>query len=295
VLAATIGLPFYVERISAAGFIVLRVIQGSAFGLAQLVLASTLVIDTCESFNRTEANYSVTWFGRFALSLGPLAGLLICPSFGYGIMALTVIGCLAVCVVLILIVHFPFRVPADHLHLFSLDRFLLLSSWPLFLTLITFMVAVGLILSLRLDAQFYAFLMVGFLLSLLAQHFAFRDAELKSEIISGLLLSGASVLIMLHVPQSPLCSPLLGLGIGIVASRLLLFFIRYSRHCQRGTAQSTFLLGWEGGLSSGIGLGYVLFDDCHETLLICALSLIAAVLVFYSVYVHGWFLSHKNR
>ena len=59
-------------------FIILhRFVLGAFFGLAQMVLTSTLIIDTCESYQRTEANHSAAWFGRFALSIGPLAGLLL--------------------------------------------------------------------------------------------------------------------------------------------------------------------------------------------------------------------------
>ena len=54
-----------------------RFLLGATFGLAQMVLSSTLIIDTCESFQRTEANHSASWFARFALSLGPLAGLIV--------------------------------------------------------------------------------------------------------------------------------------------------------------------------------------------------------------------------
>ena len=46
---------------------VVRLVQGALFGLAQMVLSSTLIIDTCESFRRTEANYSAAWFSRIAL------------------------------------------------------------------------------------------------------------------------------------------------------------------------------------------------------------------------------------
>ena len=59
----------------------LRLVQGATFGLAQMILSSTLVIDTCESYLRTEANHSMSWFGRFALSLGPLAGLFATRHF----------------------------------------------------------------------------------------------------------------------------------------------------------------------------------------------------------------------
>ena len=47
-----------------------RFAQGAVFGLAQMVLTSTLIIDTSESFQRTEANHSAAWFSRFALSMG---------------------------------------------------------------------------------------------------------------------------------------------------------------------------------------------------------------------------------
>ena len=50
--------------------LVLRLVQGAFYGLAQMVLLGTLIIDTVEASHRTEANYSVTWFGRFALALG---------------------------------------------------------------------------------------------------------------------------------------------------------------------------------------------------------------------------------
>ena len=70
-----------------------RFLLGAAFGLAQMVLASTLIIDTCESFQRTEANHSVSWFTRFALSLGPLAGLLLYECYGFNGVMLASVGC----------------------------------------------------------------------------------------------------------------------------------------------------------------------------------------------------------
>jgi hypothetical protein len=224
-----------------------------------------------------------------------MVGLLVFQLMGYGIMALTGLGCLAAVVVLILMVHFPFRVPEDHLHLLSLDRFFLTSGWVLFGNLLLVSVGLGLLFSLVLDAQFYALMMIGFLLALMAQTFVFRDADLKSEVVSGLLLMGASVLVMRFAPESPLGSPMLGLGIGLVGSRFLLFFIKLSRHCQRGTSQSTFLLGWESGVAVGIGLGYLLFDSRRNELLWCSFSLLMLALFVYVTFVHGWFIRHRNR
>ena len=138
-------------------------------------------------------------------------------------------------------------------------------------------------------------MMVGFFLALLAQTFVFRDADLKSEVVSGLLLLGAATLILQSSPHSPLCSPLIGLGLGLVGSRFLLFFIKLSRHCQRGTSQSTFFLSWESGLALGVGMGYGLFEGNSSGLLTTALLLIATALLCYILFVHRWFVSHKNR
>ena len=63
--------------------LVQRFALGACFGLAQMVLTSTLVIDTSESYQRTEANHAAAWFGRFALSLGPLTGLLLHRVAGF--------------------------------------------------------------------------------------------------------------------------------------------------------------------------------------------------------------------
>ena len=60
-----------------------RFAQGAFLGLAEMTLASTLIIDTCESFQRTEANYTASWFARFALSLGPVASILVFQVFDY--------------------------------------------------------------------------------------------------------------------------------------------------------------------------------------------------------------------
>ncbi len=285
-----------------------RVALGAAFGLAQMVLSSTLIIDTCESHQRTEANFGAAWFARFALSLGPLAGLALallpvnkylqflgCPLspitpvlFASGILAF-------ISILLIARVSFPFRTPDEFISTLSLDRFFLPSGSLLFFNLLLISTVVGLVLTQPLSLVFYALMMSGFLLALLAQRFVFRDAELKSEIISGLILMLASQLVLLIYPQSPVAPLLMGTGVGIVSSRFLLFFVKLSRHCQRGTSQSTYFLGWETGLALGLGLGYGLFYDCRDLLFYTGLTITAVALLMYHFLTHRWFINHKNR
>ena len=275
-----------------------RLALGATFGIAQMILSSTLIIDTCESFQRTEANHAASWFSRFALSLGPLAGLVIGRQTGFSMVVLTAMGCAAAAILLIMLVHFPFRAPEEDTPTFSLDRFLLPQGWPLFLNLLMITIVMGMLMSVGLSEQFYAMMMTGFLLALLAQRFVFRDAELKSEVVSGLVLMGAALLMMLtrHQAIVSFAAPtFISFGIGIIGSRFLLFFIKLSRHCQRGTSQSTFMLAWESGIAFGLGIGYALLEGNQEQVLQLSLDITVVALLFYNFMTHNWFLKHKNR
>ena len=272
-----------------------RFILGATFGLAQMVLSSTLIIDTCESFQRTEANHSASWFARFALSLGPLAGLIVYALYAFSGVLLGALGCALGALLLVKIVTFPFRTPEEGVRVVSLDRFFLTHGFVLFVNLLLVTTVIGLLLSLVFEPLFYALMMSGFLLALLAQRFVFRDAELKSEIITGLFLLAAALLILLVAPASPVSPVFVGLSAGIIGSRFLLFFIKLSRHCQRGTSQSTYFLGWETGLAAGLALGYGCFYQQPTLLIYTALVLTVVALLLYHFYTHQWFLRNKNR
>ena len=285
-----------------------RFALGAAFGLAQMVLSSTLIIDTCESNQRTEANFGAAWFSRFALSLGPVAGLAVTllptdrylASLGCCITPITSIlfvsGILAlISMLLIRRVSFPFRTPEEGVSVVSLDRFFLPSGFLLFLNLLLISTVVGLMLSLSLSLAFYALMMGGFLLALLAQRFVFSNADLKSEVLTGLILQLASLAVMLIHPVSLVAPLLLGLAVGIICSRFLLFFVKLSRHCQRGTSQSTYFLSWETGLALGLGLGYGVFTGERSMLIYTGIALTAVALAMYHFLTHSWFLKHKNR
>ena len=272
-----------------------RFVLGATFGLAQMILSSTLIVDTCESFQRTEANHSASWFARFALSLGPLAGLIVYVLDDFSSVIWGAVGCAVGALLLVKIVTFPFRTPEEGVKVVSLDRFFLTQGFVLFVNLLMVTTVIGLLLSMPMEPLFYALMMGGFLLALLAQRFVFRDAELKSEIITGLFLLLAALAILLVAPASPVSPVFIGLSAGIIGSRFLLFFIKLSRHCQRGTSQSTYFLGWESGIALGMCLGYACFYQQPTALIYTALGITAAALLLYHFFTHRWFLEHKNR
>ena len=302
-LAACLALLYYLDslRYQFVEFpllVLLRFSMGAVFGLSQMVLCSTLIIDTCESFQRTEANFATGWFGRIALALGPLAGLLLLRYTDHSSVFLFAAGCAVASLVLVLMVNFPFRTPDDDLPVACLDRFFLPHGTVLFLNLFLITVAFGLLLSFQMPMLFYAMLMCGFLVALLCWRFIFRDAELKSEVFVGLILMGAALIMMISPSTQPIvdyAAPLfIGLGMGLIGSRFLLFFIKLSRHCQRGTSQSTFMLGWESGIAVGLGLGLGCFNGKPLQLLFTSLFLVIVALVSYQ-FTHNWFIKNKNR
>lgn len=294
---------YYIEverlTVSFAIFVALRLIHGAFYGLAKMVLASTLIIDTCESSQRTAANYGFTWFGRFALSLGPFAGLFFAQFFGVAWSLALSVACALTACALVRCVRFPFRAPEYSVAVFGLDRFLLTKSVPLFSNLALVAAVAGMVYALPLKAGFYGYLMFGFLLALLSKRFVFANADLKSEVVSGLLVTTLALLLLLFraatTMAAQLLSPvLLGLGIGITASRFLLFFVRISDHCQRGTSQSTYILSWEMGFAAGLAAGLALASSPSRLLLV-AVAVVAVSLALYNVQTHSWFLRHKKR
>ena len=274
----------------------LRLVQGAGFGLVQMILSSTLIIDKSESFQRTEANHASAWFGRFALSLGPMLSIVFARTTFSPILASAALALAAY--ILLATVKFPFRTPDDGVKKISGDRFFLPDAKWLFLNLFLICLSVGILMSTQFTAMFYAMVMVGFAVALLAERFAFVDADLKSQVVAGSILIAAALMMILTRKQMVVnyISPVfVGLGIGLIGSRFLLFFIKLSKHCQRGTAVSTYMLGWESGLAAGLFVGYFFFaEDVHLAL---SASLACLILAFglYVVFTHQWYIRKKNR
>ena len=302
-LLAVTGVLYYLSSLPYNSFdymllVGLRFMQGAFYGLSQLVLLSTLIIDTVEAVHRTEANHAATWFGRFALSLGPLAGIYVYQSMNFGSVLILSCICLLVAFVFVNLIRFPFRMPSEDYSRFSFDRFLLKGSHWLFVNVVLVTSVVGVLLSIEHTPRFYGMMMLGFVIASLAERFVFADADLRSEATTGMIVIGIAVLLMITRRQesvSYIVPILIGLGVGLIGSRFLLFFIKMSDHCQRGTSQSTFLLAWETGIGIGLVLSYGLFHLEQPLVLWVCLGILAASLILYDTFIHSWYIKHKHR
>ena len=302
-LLAVTGVLYYLSSLPYNSFdymllVGLRFMQGAFYGLSQLVLLSTLIIDTVEAVHRTEANHAATWFGRFALSLGPLAGIYVYQSMNFGSVLILSCICLLVAFVFVNLIRFPFRMPSEDYSRFSFDRFLLKGSHWLFVNVVLVTSVVGVLLSIEHTPRFYGMMMLGFVIAILAERFVFADADLRSEATTGMIVIGIAVLLMITRRQesvSYIVPILIGFGVGLIGSRFLLFFIKMSDHCQRGTSQSTFLLAWETGIGIGLILSYGLFHLEQPLVLWVCLGILAASLILYDTFIHSWYIKHKHR
>jgi predicted MFS family arabinose efflux permease len=290
------GFYFFPSVSLPAVIVAVSFVFGACYGLTQMVLLSTLVIDKAESFQRTEANYIVSWFNRLALSVGPLAGALVYGQLHLPYVPLLAAGLSLLAIILLAVVPFPFKAPDESHCLFSTDRFFLLRGYPLYLNLLLFTFAMGLLLCHVLSFHYFASLMGGFFLAIMAEKYVFVNADLKSEGVAGSLLLMASALLRMTRPEHNafmVSAIAAGIGIGILGSRYLLFFIKLSRHCERGTSQSTFFLSWETGLACGLACGYALGKDQWASMLALISALVGLAVYLYLV--HPWYLKHKNR
>ena len=237
-----------------------RFLMGAFLGLAQMSLASTLVIDSCESFQRTEANYITSWFARFSIAVGPLVACLVYIYLGMKYVFPTASVLALGAFVLVSRAKFPFKAPAEGIKIFSLDRFYLPQGTPLFINIILITFSAGLYFSVPHSPGVFLMIFGGLVLAFLAEKFVFADADLKSQIIVGLILLASAELISFGTQEFAVeivVPTLLGFSLGIIGSRFLLFYIKLAKHCQRGTSVNSFFLAWELGLSLGLGLGFL--------------------------------------
>lgn len=278
-----------------------RVLQGAMFGMATATLGSTLAIDLSNSLRRTDANNSYYWFSRFSLALGPLCGIFIYQQFGIEMVitisiALGLIACLLVSSITI-----PFRAPLSP-KICSLDRFFLTRAIVPFINLLLIAFIYGLTLTCNMNYEFFGCVMIGFSIALVAIIIVYKNAEERAEITSGLIALAFAMLLRYTHPANDtalyLSAILIGLGIGLSTTRFLLYFLKLAEHCQRGTANSSYVLAWELGMALGFFSGYAIISySVHELADISGVGFLVSLvaLTLYLTVTHRYILKNKRK
>lgn len=272
-------------------------IHGMAFSIANLSL-TTVSIDITTSNMRDKNNVIYGWFSRSGMILGIAAGSFGYMNFGLDAVLYTSAGLLAAGLLFIFSVNIPFRAPIGT-SFFSTDRFILPRTWILFINMVLIAFVPGVFLSitcLKLSSLFttaevtvpyFVPVALGFILSAVVMKSGFRKKDIPKQIVLGLAVMVASVSLFILSAESvvlSLSALLLGIGMGIVSSLFLFMFINLPYHCQRGSANNTYLLAWKIGISSGIALScHLQAESSQEFAFLLAMFSAAAALIFFVI------------
>jgi Major Facilitator Superfamily. len=287
---------------------VLRVIQGALFGITTAT-SSTVAIDITPTTRRSQGNINFNWAGRLGMAFGPMIGLLLYSYSNlitvlYASIVLGVTG--SVCMAMIK-VHFRAPIGAK---IFSTDRFLLSRGWVAAGNLVLISIIFGmLIATINVYAamvnlqyviiSFFGAIGIGFILAIIANRIVFAEADFRARIVSGLILIIISLLLLnTHYEEVSLITSgvLIGLGFGLAASDFLVIFVNLSEHCQRGTANTSYLLAWEVGVGIGVALGCNLLEiGSYMVVFQVGIAFAVIALLYFLLFTTRHFARHKMK
>lgn len=282
-------------------FVVVRFLHGIAWGLSS-VASSTLAIDLVPSERRAEG---VGYFGTFtnvAMAIGPFIAIYIYQHYSFKLLlcCAIVMGCLGI--IAASLIKAPARPPIKPERI-SFDRFFLLPAWPIFLnqllpcfawgTIGPFVAQYGKQIGIENAGVFFIYWAGGIILSrIFAGKMVDRGHIHTVNKLAMFIVAVAFVCFaFIHNAVAFSISGLfIGVGFGMMFPALLTLYVNMAEANQRGTASSTYLVGFDLGLALGMLIGgYISGIFSFEILFfisacLCALSVVVYSLVSQKVY-----------
>lgn len=280
---ATFG---YVLATDIRLILAMQLLQGMAFGVSQTALGTTLVNDILLSKQRNKGDIIYGWAGRIGIPLGLFLGYVLSITISLQQSYWWALVPCAFSFVLVAQTTVPIKAPVK-VSFVTFDRFFLPSSIPLGLSMFAAPWTLGRIAGMLphssnwLLSSAYVCLSLGVLFAFLMQIFIQRRVEQRKLMTLGYLtiIGGLMLISYPNVVLGNIGDILLGCGVGAVSSRHLMDWVTKSAHCQRGTAQNTYMICWRWAFSLGLlctcffGLQNVWID-----IALCAISLLLYVL-----------------
>ncbi|MFA5574078.1 MAG: MFS transporter [Brumimicrobium sp.] len=290
----------YFFALTVTTFVVIRFIHGLFWGLSSVSI-NTTAIDVIPSTRRAEG---IGFFGvnmNLAMAIAPFIAVVIYESFGFNILIACSIGMGILAIISASLIKTPPREKLDKTPPLSLDRFILVKGVPIMLnqflmafgygTLVAFAILYGKNINVENVGIFFIFLASGIVVSrIIAGRLVDRGHLHK--VMSAALLILAIAFTLFAVNQTPtsysFSAFLLGLGFGTLFPSLQTIFINIAPSSQRGTANSTYLTGFDVGIGGGMLIGALLVEKLgfKEMYLITAALYLVALVIY-------WFNSRK--
>lgn len=300
-MAATAGYAF-VNDITQ--LLLLCFVQGVAFGMATTA-GITLAIDITGSSLRSSGNVAFSWMARMGMLAGISLGVGLYQWYDFHTLLYISVAIGLAGIFFVSRVYVPFRAPIVT-KLCSSDRFLLPRGWVPALNLMLVAFIPGLLLPVfphslsdvfidKLEVPFFAIVGIGFLLSILLARIVYREEKTWRVILLGTSLMMVALILLGEFPAA-VVAVLLGLGLGLITPEFLLIFVKLSKHCQRGTANTTHLLAWEAGMSLGLATAcYLSVEYSVDTIYHVGRILAPVSLVFFTLLTYPYFKRNRVR
>jgi len=198
-------------------------------------------------------------------------------------------------------VKVPFRAPLNP-PICSLDRFWMPHAWPVIVSLLPITILGGIVLARYYQFSnifIFGYMMIGFAIALLIQGRVGTNRESDVMTVGLIWLTALILCFQIYVHEFPIddyfeftypiAGIVAGIAFGLCLSSALRLFIDVADHCQRGTANNTFKICCELGISSGFALCYFLHSDNVELLCSIEIGLTIFALIVYLLGTRKWY------
>jgi MFS family permease len=247
-------------------FVVLRFLHGITWGLST-VSSSTLAIDVVPSERRAEGIGFYGTFMNVAMAIAPFIALHIYDNYGFDrlLWCAIIMGILGI--ITVALIKAPERPKVERQKL-SLDRFFLLRGWPIFInqllpcfawgTIGPFVAQYGKEIDIPNAGIFFLFWAGGIIVS---RVFAGKMVDKgKIHLVNTLAMTIVGVAFLVFATMHNIyafCASglFIGVGFGMMFPALQTLYINMAENSQRGTANSTYLIGFDLGLALGMLVG----------------------------------------
>jgi MFS family permease len=282
----------------------LRFMHGLCFGISTTA-SNTVAIDALPSSRRGEG---IGYFGisvNLAFATGPMTGMFLYEAFGDNIVfAISIILCV-IGLVLVQTLKVAPKEKKTHAPL-SLDRFFLTRAIPQFVNFIFVGFAYGPVtnyialyakeLGIGGSGWFYALIAAGLIINRITTGRLIDKGYLIHLVGTGMTLNIIAyfMLAFCHTPITFFASAfLIGTSLGLIFPGYQTMCVNLARHDQRGTANSTYLSGWDIGIGIGILAGGSMaehFGMHQQVFFTCGVALIIADILYFT-----WTARHYLR
>lgn len=280
-------------------FILVRFIHGITWGISS-VSSSTLAIDIVPTQRRAEGVGYYATFMNVAMAIGPFVAIHIYKNYGFQVLLWAAISMGILGIFAVAMIKAPQRAPVERKKI-SFDRFFLVRGWPVFINQLLpsfvwgttgpFVAQYGMKIGIDNPGIFFLFWAGGIVTSRVFAGKLVDRGMIHSINVVAMFIVSFSFLVFASIHNIyAFCTSgfFIGIGFGMMFPALQMLYINLAENNQRGTANSTYLLGFDLGLALGMLIGgYITGLYTFDRLYV-----VDSIMCFISIIIY-WFWTRK--